>query len=371
MQKIKSVGIVDFHAAINYGSALLAYALQETISRMGYECKIVNYQPKEQIACYQLPILVSRHPVKRWIESLYWLKYNHQMEEKYEKFRSFSSTYLKTTPYCSNPDSINETCGEFDCYVAGGDQIWNTHCVEFEWYYYLNFVKDGCKKIAYAPSMGPAGKNEIKDEEEIKRVLHEVSTFQHVAVRDSGTATFFPNKPEVVLDPTMLLPVEEWSKLAGDKPLVEGEYIFYYDPFDHVEGKLAAKKYAKVHQCKIVASNIYQIFQKDEKTFDYRLNVGPLEFLNLIKFAKSCIGRSFHLCVFSLLFQKKFQMVGGLVDQRNLELAVSLFDDIELLKSRSNKDLLVYKADYTKSFEDKLIFLRDKSLNLLEGYLVD
>lgn len=69
---MKTVGIVNFHAAINYGSALLAYALQRTISDMGYDCQIINYQPKRQIECYRLPILVSRNPIKRWIESLYW-----------------------------------------------------------------------------------------------------------------------------------------------------------------------------------------------------------------------------------------------------------------------------------------------------------
>ena len=32
-----TVGIVDFHAATNYGSALLAYALQRVVSDMGYD----------------------------------------------------------------------------------------------------------------------------------------------------------------------------------------------------------------------------------------------------------------------------------------------------------------------------------------------
>ena len=38
-----TVGIVDFHAATNYGSALLAYALQRVVSDMGYDCSIINY----------------------------------------------------------------------------------------------------------------------------------------------------------------------------------------------------------------------------------------------------------------------------------------------------------------------------------------
>ena len=82
-----TVGIVDFHAATNYGSALLAYALQRVVSDMGYDCSIINYQPQKQVDGYRLPILVSRHPVKRWIESLCWLPYNKQMKRKVDKFR--------------------------------------------------------------------------------------------------------------------------------------------------------------------------------------------------------------------------------------------------------------------------------------------
>ena len=116
-----TVGIVDFHAATNYGSALLAYALQRVVSDMGYDCSIINYQPQKQVDGYRLPILVSRHPVKRWIESLCWLPYNKQMKRKVDKFKSFAHDYMRLTPYCCDPSKINEECGTFDYYIAGGD----------------------------------------------------------------------------------------------------------------------------------------------------------------------------------------------------------------------------------------------------------
>ncbi len=360
---MKTVGIVNFHAAINYGSALLAYALQRTISDMGYDCQIINYQPKRQIECYRLPILVSRNPIKRWIESLYWGGDGKQMEQKYEKFHQFAHDYMRLTPYCNEPEHINDICGTFDFYIAGGDQIWNTKCADFEWYYYLDFVKNG-KKIAYAPSMGPGGSAVISNDE-VNKVKQEVSTFSAVAVRDSGTAELFDSNFEIVLDPTMLLTTDEWSQLAGDKPLINGEYVFYYDPFDHDMSKLAAREYAKTHNCKIVSSNIYMIFKKDSKTFNYNLNVGPLEFLNLVKYAKFCIGRSFHLCAFSLLFHKEFKMVDGLRDKRNLELANLLFADVTLLRKGGGEDMVINSADYTEIFEKRLIEQRKKSIRFL------
>lgn len=141
------------------------------------------------------------------------------MKRKVDKFKSFAHDYMRLTPYCCDPSKINEECGTFDYYIAGGDQIWNTGCFEFEWYYYLDFVRNG-KKIAYAPSMGPNGRKTIPAHL-AERVRREVKTYQAVAVRDSGTAAFFDSNLPVVLDPTMLLDVEEWNKLAGDSPLIK------------------------------------------------------------------------------------------------------------------------------------------------------
>ncbi|MCO7112763.1 hypothetical protein NIB75_10305 [Bacteroides uniformis] len=86
------------------------------------------------------------------------------------------TTICAPTPYCCDPSKINEECGTFDYYIAGGDQIWNTGCFEFEWYYYLDFVRNG-KKIAYAPSMGPNGRKTIPAHL-AERVRREVKTYR-------------------------------------------------------------------------------------------------------------------------------------------------------------------------------------------------
>ena len=43
---MKKVGIITFHAAHNYGSMLQAYALQQTVLKLGYECEIINFRTK-------------------------------------------------------------------------------------------------------------------------------------------------------------------------------------------------------------------------------------------------------------------------------------------------------------------------------------
>lgn len=51
-----------------------------------------------------------------------------------------------------------------------------------------------------------------------------------------------------------------------------------------------------------------------------RLSSGPLEFLNLCKFATYTIGKSFHLVAFSILFRKPFFAVNGMEDSRVIDL---------------------------------------------------
>ena len=54
---MKKVGIITFHAAYNYGSMLQAYALQQVILSMGYDCEIINFRSPAQKRQYK-PIFV-------------------------------------------------------------------------------------------------------------------------------------------------------------------------------------------------------------------------------------------------------------------------------------------------------------------------
>ena len=56
------VGIITFHASHNYGSMLQAYALQQTVLRLGHECEIINLRTSIQKR-YYLPFLLQ--PGKR------------------------------------------------------------------------------------------------------------------------------------------------------------------------------------------------------------------------------------------------------------------------------------------------------------------
>ena len=46
----KKVGIITFHASHNYGSMLQAYALQQVVLGMGFDCEIINRKTNELLS---------------------------------------------------------------------------------------------------------------------------------------------------------------------------------------------------------------------------------------------------------------------------------------------------------------------------------
>ncbi len=317
----KRVGIITFHASHNYGSMLQAYALQKVILNMGFDCKIINFRTERQKEFYR-PHFKRGNIVGRIKRTLIYIPFINSLCIKDRLFESFLKTQMLLTEkeYATLDDLFFENF-DFEYIISGSDQIWNTHCLDFDWAYYLPFVQ-GVKKIAYAPSMGPNAKNDIDDSgaDKIKDLLLQYSA---ISVREQGTVSrlksFTGNNYPIMLDPTLLLSSSYWSKMAGDKPIISGRYIFLYVPWFHKIVFDIAKRMAKLFNLKIIVSQLYNtrentwIFDTDFKPY---LRVGPIEFLNLCKFADCVVGMSFHLVVFSILLHTPFYAVKGMEDNR-------------------------------------------------------
>ena len=96
--------------------------------------------------------------------------------------------------------------------------------------------------------------------------------------------------------------------IQEEKPFAEGKYILMYLMGDNPEQREFVKQLSKKSGCRIIgllhgATYIaYDEEVADEKPF----NVGPSEFVNLIRNAEYVCTDSFHCCVFSILNSTKF-----------------------------------------------------------------
>lgn len=298
------IGIVTFHCSYNFGSALQAFALQESVSRLGHESWIIDYRssdfdqyklfspnhPKKQArTILGLPRLMKR----RDSFGLFWGKYFHLTIETY--------SYRDEDKLASLSDS-------FDAFVCGSDQIWNLDCTHgVVDPYFLSFAGDK-RRIAYAPSLAHTSFEPVNFDK--KKVSSLLSRFDSISVREEETVPLFQplvqKKIEVVLDPTLLLDASDYSDMTRRK-FTEDPYLFVYLLRSCPELIQSINEYASR-----TGSRVFYVSEKNLPIVNSinLFGIGPAEFVSLAAHADAIMTNSFHATVFSVLFHKPFRAFG-------------------------------------------------------------
>lgn len=367
---MKKVSTITFHASHNYGSCLQAYALQETIKKItnnNVEYEIINLRTPIQKEMYK-PFF-EKKDFKSIVKSILFFRNKKALYTKKELYEIFINNFLNITKEYTSLEELKKEKWTSDIYIAGSDQLWNKYAIDFDWANYLEFVKKG-KKISYAASFGP--REQKWTEEEKKRIASNLLSFEELSVREQGSFNnikqLIDKEPEMHVDPTLLLKKEEWEKILPNKKLYNKEYIFLYNLKDKEYVKLAYK-ISKELKLPILVSKegkLEEIFYGFKRKFD----VGPLEFLLLIKNAKIVLSSSFHGTIFSIIFHKPFFALKGnndfriktLLEKMNLGKRSIDFDDYK------EKCKEAYTLDFKES-EKLLEEERKKSKEYLERAL--
>lgn len=365
----KRVGIITFHAAYNYGSMLQAYALQQTISHMGISCEIINFRSQRQKDMYRLDF-AKGSVYERTKRFLIQLPYVFALLNKQRLFEDFvqGELMLSRKEY-STLEELQNADFSYDYYISGSDQIWNDICIDFDWAYFLSFVKSGYK-IAYAPSMGPIPEKFRKENTKQLEVL--LSNYNAISAREPRTAQYIEsitgkNIPSLI-DPTLLLPIEIWENLAAKRPLIEGKYIFLYSPWYNEKLYQQAANLSEQYQMKVVVSQAIPYFSAVMKWKNFKVYsaVGPKEFLNLCKNAKMICCNSFHAVVFAVLFKVPFVALNGMKDSRvgNLLSLIGMEDNetTAILNSRTSQERFI-------NAHQAIAIERKKAVMWLKGHL--
>lgn len=253
-----------------------------------------------------------------------------------------------------NALNISTSISNNDIFIAGSDQIWNPAWTEDA--YFLNFVPDHNGKIAYAASIGA---NEVP-QDFLEHVVPYLRRFDFISVREESAKEilqpYLDQEIKVTLDPTLLLPREEWDKIAV-QPTIPQPYIFVYLLGEKRAHRRLIKKFARTLGLKIAfLPHVHFHFNPADCFFaDYNLyDVGPAEFVGLVKNAEIVITDSFHGCVFSIIYGRKFWALKRHKDSdpQNMNSRLyTLFDSLGL------GDRLIENEDacYDANFLDKPI----------------
>lgn len=307
ISKAMKVLITTMHRGHNYGSALQTYALSEVIKQQGHVVYILDYIPKR----IQNSIILTTLLKKLFNKSTNkYEKYNairglfiHISNEFY--YNRFFNKHLKLTRKYYSIKDIEKNMPDANIYLTGSDQVWNSnHNQGIDKVFFLSFVPQNIKKIAYAASFG---KQELETWE-IKETQYLLQRYQAISVRESSALKILQSL-EIkngwhVLDPTLLLSKEEWIEKCPHLNIKE-KYLLIYS----VEpNKNQLIEYAKLIADKLKLK-IYLVewgFKRQPGTDKMIHNISPLTLMSYFIQTEYIIASSFHGTAFAVNLNKQF-----------------------------------------------------------------
>lgn len=292
------VGILTFHAVLNYGAMLQAYALSETITDLGHSCEIIDYRTKFFDEQYK-PIHMKniRHP--RVLFSEFRMK-NAVMKLSHEK-DDFVTNIMKTSTRTYDRSNIAQCVDDYDVIIAGSDQVWNMKINGNDSTYFLDFVNDDRKCASYAASVSMKTFDD-QNKEFIKKLL---SRFSFLSVRETDAKVLVEELTGkdvyVNIDPTLLMARDKWLDFSQNTNA--DDYILLY--MMTIDEKLC--KYAmELSRKKGIPVKYISLYEPSRKGFEIVFAPSVVEWVNYFRNAKYVVTNSFHGMVFSIIFHRQF-----------------------------------------------------------------
>lgn len=372
---MKKIGIMTFHASHNNGSMLQALALQNVLrNKYGFDAEIINYSNVAQQNMYSILPKVTNY--KKLIKNIILFTNIGEIKKQYYSYNKFIDKYFKLSgPILSKRSDFEKIKNKYDAFVTGSDQVWNIKAQDADDIYYLDF-ETNIPKLSYAVSFG-ANNPFLSDKKE--KYISCIKNLNLISVRENNAQKWINEatgiKPQICLDPTMLLTKEEWEKTVDvGKPIITGEYIFYYcfsisedvqKFLKYISNKYKLPVYfmeAKEWTLKTCWKNKIKLIKR----------YGPDIYMNVVKNSKLFITTSFHGTAFATIYSKNFWYIdSGKNDPSKDDRAISFLTQLDLMdryktiEELKKNDLLDKKPDY-KNVYNKLKNLKESSYEYLD-----
>lgn len=297
------IGIITWFHFENYGTKLQAIALQQYLRMLGHNAELINFKlsPSRKSEKTPFPEKLKRQPHK-YAMVFARRRFSHEIEQRSVKLKHAIDEYCILTEEIQTEAAYISICNKFDLIICGSDQIWNPNC--YHRYYYADFPEIKVRRVSYAPSLGV---NAIP-EQISTNMKQSILKFEAISVREQKGAELLEKligiRPDVVVDPTMLLTKEEWTSLLQIGEEKSERYVVCLFLTDNRNHWRAAKQFSKKNHLKmrIIPYWGFSYFKRGS----IYANAGVEDFVSLIKNAEYVLTDSFHAAVFSLIFQKQF-----------------------------------------------------------------
>lgn len=355
------VGIITWHYLDNYGSVLQAYAMQKNFEKRGCSVEIINYR---------------KNAKKGFINDfLRFFKYHflafNDLEKRKKKFYDFRKNFLNETKMYNNEQNLKNISDRYDAVVCGSDQIWSSK--QFDSVYYLGFVGKNTKKYAYAPSA-------IQDDyttNQKKIIKNNLNSFNMLSTREQKGVEILQKiiKKDIceVLDPTLLIEKNEWLSLVKKEKYHYENYVLCSFIGEDDKYRYIVEDIKEKYGCfQVININIKDIHNFGDLIIR---DASPIDLLELISKAKVVVTDSYHICLFSITFEKEFYAIKRFEDNEsdnqnerinNILSKLSLRDRYISYKGNIN----VKKIDYKKINKELLSLRKNSNIyidNIIKG----
>ena len=361
------IGILTVPFNNNYGGLLQAFALKKVLMENGHEIVFINRQRNKgttlKLRIYRL--LVKVHLIHDFLE-----ENNRRLSVNTDKFRK---KYLSpiTEPYYNSEDLNKCLKMGIEAFVVGSDQVWRYEYAEDSICdYYFNFLKrTNIPRYSYAASFG----TDVMDYpvDKIQTIASLLNDFSGISVREDSAISLLSNTfaiPKgdihVVLDPTLLLAPDVYTKLFKDYSVPAQPYVFSY-----------------ILDRDIVDDQTVDALVKDLALIrvDLRAQTGNTDSIDVIKpveewlysiyNAKYVVTDSFHGTVFSIIFNKPFVVLAnptrGITRLSGLLKMFNLEKHLQTSITNETKEILNEALDWS-DVNSKLNMLRQESLKFIK-----
>ena len=296
------VGVMTFLHNENYGSTLQAWALQKTLTDLGYDTEHIDYRPsraeklRNLILSGNSPRLVVEGMRKRSVKAA-----RPGAREKAASFDDFYREHMSLSRPCASHAALRQLAKQYDALLCGSDQIWSP--VWLNPAYFLDFAAPGQPRLAYAPSLGvsrmPKGRK-------ARRMARLMAGFSALSVREAEGAALLhaiTGKDVPVLpDPVLLMERAQWLALADMPPADTKPYLLCYFIGESPAYWQAARQTAAEQGLEI------RVLPVTEASYQQNLpladGASPTQWLGWLAGAAAVCTDSFHGAAFATLLHK-------------------------------------------------------------------
>ena len=350
---------------VNYGTYLQAYATVRLLEQRGCEVTVLNYirphlNHKRQLAKARENGIKALLKISALILLDKYMKHN---------LKHFLESKAKLTEEFTDWRKFRQTLPEYDLYLVGSDQVWNsTHNYSVDEVFYFGGIR-GVKK-SFSSSIGI---DSFKEEHQslIKSLL---ADFRFLSVRESFGKDLLVNlgfsDVYQVLDPTLLLTRDEWRSICSSNWKKKEPYLLVYsvEAGRDMETLAIARKLAMKKGLKVYVVSPYLKF-RSKLNVDAVFSLADTDlFLSLFSQADYAVVSSFHGTAFAINFNIPFVTVSPERFSSRVKSILQLLN-LEKRYIRNASEIPCEEIDYIKI--NNILDIKRKEANIILDKIIE